>query len=85
MTIKILGAVLALALTAELAVARPATPVPARTAQSVYCATREPGNPYSKYCDYEAWTQWRWRGGWDSRLDDACWHNPGYVPSGCPQ
>jgi hypothetical protein len=83
MKIKILGAVLALALAAESAAARPASPVPGQPAQSIYCATREPGNPNSKYCDYMAWSQWRWRGGWDSRLDNACQRDPGYVPVGC--
>jgi hypothetical protein len=53
------------------------------SAQSIYCATREPGNPYSKYCDYEGWSRWRRLGSWDSRLDDACQRNPRYVPPGC--
>jgi hypothetical protein len=52
-------------------------------AQSIYCATREAGNPHSKYCDYLAWAKWRSRGGWDSRLDDACSHNPSYIPGKC--
>ena len=52
-------------------------------AQSIFCATREPGNPHSKYCDYMAWSGWRARGDWDSSLDNACWHNPSYVPAGC--
>jgi len=53
------------------------------SAQSVFCATREPGNPHSKYCDYIAWSKWRQRGSWDSSLDDACFHNPAYVPGEC--
>jgi hypothetical protein len=52
-------------------------------AQSVYCATREAGNPHSKYCDYIAWSKWRERGGWDSTLDNACWRDTGYVPGEC--
>ena len=47
---------------------RYATP---RPVQSVYCATREMGNPHSKYCDYLAWSEWRRWGSWDSRLDNA--------------
>ena len=79
MKLKILGAVVALALAAGPAMAKH----PVRYGQSIYCATREAGNPYSKYCDYPAWSEWRFRGGWDSRLDDACWRNPRYVPPGC--
>jgi hypothetical protein len=37
---------------------------PASYGQSIYCATREAGNPFSKYCDYLAWSGWRRRGGW---------------------
>jgi hypothetical protein len=51
--------------------------------QSIFCATREPGNPHSKYCDYIAWSKWRQRGGWDSSLDNACIFNPGFVPGEC--
>ena len=52
-------------------------------AQSIYCATREAGNPHSRLCDYMGWSQWRWRGGWDASLDNACLMNPGFVPSEC--
>jgi hypothetical protein len=52
-------------------------------AQSLFCATREAGNPHSKYCDYMAWSKWRQRGAWDSTLDNACWHNPGFIPGEC--
>jgi hypothetical protein len=45
---------------------------------STYCATIEPGNPYSPVYDYEGWSSWRVRGGWDSRGDDACARNPMY-------
>jgi hypothetical protein len=59
---------------------RYATP---RPVQSVYCATREMGNPHSKYCDYLAWSEWRRWGSWDSRLDNACLANPAYIPGEC--
>jgi hypothetical protein len=52
-------------------------------ARSIFCATREAGNPHSKYCDYIEWSKWRQRGGWDSSLDNACYFNPGYVPGEC--
>jgi hypothetical protein len=48
----------------------------AHPAQSTYCATREAGNPYSEQSDFQAWSAWRSRGGWDSRGDDACLRNP---------
>ena len=54
-----------------------------RPAQSIFCATREAGNPHSKYCDYIEWSKWRSRGSWDSSLDNACWHDPGFVPGEC--
>ncbi len=56
---------------------------PGYPAQSVFCATREAGNPHSKYCDYLAWSKWRQRGAWDSQLDNACLQNPSYVPGEC--
>lgn len=56
---------------------------PSRPVQSVFCATRDPGNPHSKYCDYIEWSKWRQRGGWDSSLDNACFYNPGFVPGEC--
>ncbi len=56
---------------------------PGHPAQSIFCATRESGNPHSKYCDYIAWSKWRQRGAWDSQLDDACWRNPAYIPGEC--
>jgi hypothetical protein len=55
----------------------------AQPIQSVFCATRDPGNPHSKYCDYIEWSKWRERGGWDNSLDSACYHNPGFVPGEC--
>ena len=83
MKLKIIGAAVVLALAAGPAMAERAISSRVHYAQSIYCATREVGNPYSKYCDYNAWSGWRWRGGWDSSLDNACGLNPGYVPSGC--
>jgi hypothetical protein len=53
---------------------------PGQYARSTYCATIEPGNPYSPVYDYEGWSGWRARGGWDSRGDDACARNPMYSP-----
>ena len=79
MKLKILGAAMALALVADPALAGHVS----GTGQSIFCATREAGNPYSKYCDYMAWSGWRRRGGWDSTLDNACLFNPHYVPYGC--
>jgi hypothetical protein len=78
MKFKILGAVVFFALAADSAMAKKVI-----YAQSIFCATREPGNPHSKYCDYIEWSKWRQRGSWDSTLDNACWHNPGYVPGEC--
>jgi hypothetical protein len=83
MKLTILGAVVALALVAGPATARHIISGPGHYAQSIYCATREAGNPYSKYCDYIAWSGWRRRGGWDAGLDNACLINPGYKPAGC--
>jgi hypothetical protein len=51
--------------------------------QSIYCATREAGNPHSQYCDYIAWSRWRGRGSWDGSLDRACYFNPAYIPGEC--
>ena len=63
------------------AAARPIGPV--SYGQSIYCATREAGNPHSRYCDYLAWSGWRRRGGWDATLDNACLMNPRFVPNEC--
>jgi hypothetical protein len=65
------------------ATARHVISSPGHPAQSLFCATREAGNPHSKYCDYIEWSKWRQRGAWDSRLDDACWRNPGFIPGEC--
>jgi hypothetical protein len=68
---------------AEPAMARHVISSPVHPAQSIFCATREAGNPHSKYCDYMEWSKWRQRGGWDSTLDNACWRDPSYVPGEC--
>ena len=65
------------------AMARHVISSPAHPAQSLFCATRESGNPHSKYCDYIAWSKWRQRGAWDSTLDNACGRDPSYVPGEC--
>jgi hypothetical protein len=65
------------------AMARHVISGPGHPAQSIFCATREAGNPHSKYCDYIAWSKWRQRGAWDSSLDNACSYNPGFVPGEC--
>jgi len=80
MKTTILLAAMVVAMTAGAAMARPG---PASYGQSIYCASREAGNPFSKYCDYLAWSGWRRRGGWDSTLDNACLMNPRFVPYGC--
>ena len=80
MKTTILLATMAVAMTAGAAMARPG---PASYGQSIYCASREAGNPFSKYCDYIAWSGWRRRGGWDASLDNACLMNPRFVPSDC--
>jgi hypothetical protein len=68
---------------AEPAIARHVISSPVHPALSIFCATREAGNPHSKYCDYMEWSKWRQRGGWDSTLDNACWRDPSYVPGEC--
>jgi hypothetical protein len=77
--IKLLGATAALSavLLAGPTMAQDVRSRPDHNTQSNYCANREPGNPYNKEEDYMAWSGWRARGGWDSRLDDACLRNPG--------
>jgi hypothetical protein len=75
----LLGTAVFLALAAGPTMARQAS-----TGESIYCATRQPGNPYSRYCNARAWREWRRRGRWDSRLDNACRRNPQYVPRNCP-
>jgi hypothetical protein len=77
---KLIGAAVALAsVLAGPAMAQRMNSHPAHYARSTYCATIEPGNPYSPVYDYMAWSSWRRRGGWDSRGDDACARNPGFT------
>ena len=45
--------------------------------EGAWCPNREPGNPYTKEEDYEAWSAWRARGGWDDRNDFNC--GPGHL------
>ena len=65
------------------AMARQAIYTPGYPAESIFCATRQAGNPHSKYCDFITWSSWRKHGAWDSSLDNACYFNPGYVPGEC--
>jgi hypothetical protein len=84
MKTTILLSVMTVALATGSAMARkPLPPPPYTEGQSVYCATREAGNPHSKYCDYLAWSGWRRRGSWDASLDNACMMNPYFVPAEC--
>ena len=85
---KALGAVMISALAASPAVAQrgqvgPAYPA-SQPAISTYCATIDPGNPFSKVYDYMAWSAWRAKGDWDARGDNACARNPLYSPPGTP-
>jgi hypothetical protein len=82
MKTTILLAAMTAVMMASPAMARRAA-APASYGQSIYCATREAGNPHSRICDYIAWSGWRRRGGWDSSLDNACLMNPQFVPSEC--
>jgi hypothetical protein len=81
MKTMILLAATTMAMVAGSAAARPMPP--ASYSQSIYCATREAGNPHSRLCDYIAWSGWRRRGAWDASLDNACLRNPNFVPSEC--
>jgi len=51
--------------------------------QRIFCATREAGNPHSRYSDYLAWSGWRRRGAWDSSPDNACLRDPSFIPGEC--
>ncbi len=73
----LIGAVVVMSIAlAGPAMARHAVAHPAKHGKSTYCATIEPGNPYSPAYDYLAWTNWRRNGSWDSRGDNACARNP---------
>ena len=70
MKLKLLGtAVIFTILTVAPAIAQHVHSKPGRHALSAYCATREPGNPYSAKSDYMTWSAWRRLGAWDSRGD----------------
>jgi hypothetical protein len=79
-----LGLAIVLALAAAPATARHRHAATHYPAVSTYCATIDPGNPFSPYYDYQAWSKWRQRGGWDPTGDDRCFHNPLYSPTGTP-
>ena len=83
MKLGILAAAMVLVIAGDAAAAprRPAAPADV-PAISTYCATIEPGNPFSKVYDYQAWSAWRSKGDWDSRGSDACARNPLYSPPG---
>jgi len=77
------AAIISLCVIGSPAIARDENPAVSPPAQSIYCATREPGNPHSKYCDYTAWSKAREIAAWNGSLDDACARNPAYVPPEC--
>jgi hypothetical protein len=74
--LKILGAAVVLLSLAGTAMAQQLISQRGRHAESYYCGTRDPGNPYSARYDYMTWSFWRGSGAWDSRGDDACMRNP---------
>jgi len=82
MKLRILGAAVVLSSLAGPAMAKHVISSPGHYAQSNYCATREPGNPYSANYDYMTWSTWRRLGAWDSRGNDARLRNPSYSPPG---
>ena len=45
---------------------------PGYYAWSTYCATRDPGNPFSKKYEFLEWSDWRRVGGWDDRNEYTC-------------
>ena len=82
MKLEILSATVVVALAAGPAMARHLDSGPVHPAKSLYCATIEPGNPFSPAYDYMAWSKWRQRGAWDPTGDDRCFHDPLYSPYG---
>jgi len=36
------------------------------------CDPRDPGNPFSRTYDFQAWSAWRRRGSWDTRAEWTC-------------
>lgn len=52
---------------------RVAAPAVNAATEGDWCPGREPGNPYTKEEDYQAWSAWRARGSWDDRNDFNCY------------
>jgi hypothetical protein len=50
-----------------------------KVVQSEACDPRDPGNPFSQKYDFEAWSAWRRRGGWDTRAEWTCQPIPDYA------
>jgi hypothetical protein len=50
----------------------PAVAKPVRHVQNIACDPRDPGNPFSERYDYQTWSAWRRRGGWDTRAEWTC-------------
>ncbi len=48
-------------------------------AQNAVCDPRDPGNPYSRKYEFLEWTEWRKRGGWDTRNEWTCQPIPQYY------
>ena len=45
--------------------------------QAHSCANYDPGNPYNKVTNFQSWSAWRSRGGWDDRTNINCVPAPG--------
>ena len=83
-TFRLIGAAaISICVMAGPSIARDAAPGASTPAESIYCATRDTGNPHSKYCDYLAWSKAREVAAWNSSLDDACIKDPTFVPAEC--
>lgn len=54
------------------AMAQHVTHAPSTILQNGVCPGHEAGNPYNKDEDFQGWSNWRARGGWDSRNDLSC-------------
>jgi hypothetical protein len=70
MKFGLLGA--AVVLSSALAWPAVAKPVTVHHVKNVACDPRDPGNPFSERYDYQTWSAWRRRGGWDARADYTC-------------
>jgi hypothetical protein len=73
---------LVLALLVTPAIAQQEVVTPPQQTVSTYCATIQPGNPYSPVYDYQSFNAFRASGGWDSRGSAACARDPMYSPGG---